>query len=89
MTIFGLIVVGFTLNGEGPVSDTQGLVFVLAQGPTAQRYFWDFADVTRLGSSVSNSIKISTRPGSKVFSLENNWQKSHTLTPSPSNKILF
>ena len=45
MTIFGLIVVGFTLNGEGPVSDTQGLVFVLAQGPTAQIYFWDFADV--------------------------------------------
>ena len=44
MTIFGLIVVGFTLNGEGPVSDTQGLVFVLAQGPTAQIYFWDFAD---------------------------------------------
>ena len=39
MTIFGLIVVGFTLNGEGPVSDTQGLVFVLAQGPTAQIYF--------------------------------------------------
>ena len=45
MTIFGLIVVGFTLNGEGPVSDTQGLVFVLAQGPTAQIYFRDFADV--------------------------------------------
>ena len=45
MTIFGLIVVGFTLNCEGPVSDTQGLVFVLAQGPTAQIYFWDFADV--------------------------------------------
>ena len=45
MTIFGLIVVGFTLNGEGPVSDTQGLMFVLAQGSTAQIYFWDFADV--------------------------------------------
>ena len=39
MTIFGLIVVGFTLNGEGLVSDTQGLVFVLAQGPTAQICF--------------------------------------------------
>ena len=45
MTIFGLIVVCFTLNGEGPVSDTQGFVFVLAQGPTAQIYFLDFADV--------------------------------------------
>ena len=39
MTIFGLIVVGFTLNGEGPVSDTQGLVFVLVQGPRLRYTF--------------------------------------------------